>query len=404
MHKFLVLARKEVVLAFRDVSGLLLMLVTPFMLTLAVAAALGSESDAGVQSLPVLVHNADAGALGEDLVAALQSAATDGYLSPSVVTDAATARALVDADAAVALVEVPPDLTARLTAGETITDPVVIELYTSPTQPIGASIVKSVVSQYVAQLNLTLGGARQLLIWLSAQSTLDPGQAMAAETAMVAELGRRSEPEGFSLDLQTTTGQAFNWLNYFAPSLAMLFLMFVATGGGRTIIAEMQEGTLPRLLVSPTPQPVILLGKMTGAMVTGILQVFILWGATSLVGARWGDPLPVTLSILVLVFCTSGLGALIAAVVRTTVQANMMGALVALVAAALSGNFSPRTNLPAWSQWMSLSTPNGWGLELFTRMQAGAGLSELWPWLGGVLLLSCLYYSLALWLLQRRFK
>ncbi len=403
MFKLWVLARKEVTLAFRDLSGLILMLITPFLLTLAVAAAFGSESNAALQELPVLIYNPDPGAMGEALVAALQPEESGGYLVPVVVPDLAEARAAIDADEAVALIVIPEDLTARLGEGPAAGEPVVVEIYASPMQPVGVSVVQAIVSQYLAQVNLHVGGTQRLVVWLAEQGGAEPVSVTEIEAAVSAGIAEAAEPTGLGVRLISTTGRAFSWLNYFAPSLALLFLMFVATGGGRTILAEMQQGTLPRLLVSPTPQPLILLGKMAGAIVTGLLQMFVLWGATSLVGAEWGDPFAVTVSIVVLVLCTSGLGALIAAVAQTTVQANMLSAVIAMVAAALSGNFSPRTNLPAWSRTLSLVTPNGWGLEMFTQMQTGAGLPDLWPLLGGVLLLTGVYYGLALWLLQRRF-
>jgi len=171
--------------------------------------------------------------------------------------------------------------------------------------------------------------------------------------------------------------------------------MFAATGGGRTLLAERQGGTLSRLLVSPTSATLILVGKMSGVAVAGLLQVAVLWGATSLTGADWGEPLPVLIALVLLVISATGLGAVIAAWARSEAQAGALGTTLVLAASALSGNFLPRMNLPIWVQTVSLAFPNGWGLELFTRIQAGATLAGVLPLLGWLALLTVIYYVIA---------
>jgi ABC-2 type transport system permease protein len=179
--------------------------------------------------------------------------------------------------------------------------------------------------------------------------------------------------------------------------------MFAVTSGGRTLLAEREGGTLPRLLVSPTPALTILVGKMAGIVLTGLLQVSLLWGATSLWGAYWGPPLGVAPAIVALVLCATGVGALISAWARTPGQASAIGTAVTLVASALSGTFFPRMGLPEWVQTLSLVTPNAWGIELFTALQSGEGGSTLLPLLGGTLALTVAYYLAALFGFRRQF-
>ena len=49
-----------------------------------------------------------------------------------------------------------------------------------------------------------------------------------------------------------------------APGMALMFLMFTASNGGRSLLTERNQGTLPRLLVSPTTSAQVLGGKMFG--------------------------------------------------------------------------------------------------------------------------------------------
>lgn len=71
-----------------------------------------------------------------------------------------------------------------------------------------------------------------------------------------------------------------------------MFLMFTVSYGGRSILAEKAQGTLPRLLVSPTNSMQILGGKVFGIFLTGVVQMLILIGGTSLLfQLKWGDSL-----------------------------------------------------------------------------------------------------------------
>jgi ABC-2 type transport system permease protein len=200
-----------------------------------------------------------------------------------------------------------------------------------------------------------------------------------------------------------TLGKSFSWLDYTAASMAVLFLMFAVTSGGRTLLYERERGTLSRLLIMPAPAASILAGKMAGIALAGVLQVLILWGATSLLGAYWGDPLLVLISIVVLVACATSVGALISAWARTPAQAGAVGTAVTLVGAALSGSFLPRMSLPLWLQRVSLATPNAWGIEIFTTLQRGGGLAAALPLYGGALLLAAVYFGGALLGFRRQF-
>jgi ABC-2 type transport system permease protein len=119
--------------------------------------------------------------------------------------------------------------------------------------------------------------------------------------------------ETLAIKLNTDTNEAeaveFDVLAYLAPGMALMFLMFTVSYGGRSILAEKAQGTLPRLLVSPTVSAQILGGKVFGIYLTGVAQMLILIGATTLLfQLKWGDPLGVLVLVLAAVFGASGWG------------------------------------------------------------------------------------------------
>jgi ABC-2 type transport system permease protein len=443
MRKLWVLARKEIRLAFRDVGAILTMLVTPLALTLIIAAAFGTGGQQPISDIPVLLLDRDDGLVGTRLVELFQSDQLGDLVAAEEMEEEETARDRVNGDEVAALVVIPSDLTERvipigevgeqagmdfnsLIGGElspqqiaTLVEayaqrepeeeePAVVEIYSSPDWRISVSIVRSIVARFLERVTMISQSTVIVIESLAPRLiALNEGQPFTIEQqaqlfTAAQSIGRQLEAaaeEGetpIRLHTTSTTRRPFNWLDYSASGMAILFLMFAVTSGGRTLLAERQEGTLPRMLVSPTPAAIILVGKMAGIVLTGVLQVMILWGATSLIGAYWGEPVAVALSILALVLCASGVGALIAAWARTAGQAGAIGTIVTLTGAALAGTFYPRSNLPEWVQTFSLLTPNGWGVEIFEILQAGKGLEAILPLLGGTLALTLAYYAVAL--------
>jgi ABC-2 type transport system permease protein len=74
---------------------------------------------------------------------------------------------------------------------------------------------------------------------------------------------------------QVTVGEQPNFLMYIAPGFALLFLMYTVSLGGRTLLAERQEGTLARLMTTPIQPGQVLIGKMTGTYMIGLTQMII---------------------------------------------------------------------------------------------------------------------------------
>jgi ABC-2 type transport system permease protein len=448
MKKLWILALKEVKLAFRDIGAIVTMLVTPLALTLAIAAAFGTGGDSALSDIPVLLLNQDSGEMSQTLEETFTSEDFEELIALEVVSNEDAARARVEADEVAALVVIPPDfsdsavpLIGRVQAilgidllsldaesAEMLSErqlqqigllyqatqlsdaePAVVEIYASPDWQISTAVVKGVVTQVLEQMNMTTQGIMIIMeqLFASGAMTMDEGQGTEQFSALAGEgLGDDAAEMTLPVRLSITSpsGRSFNWLDYSSASMAILSLMFAVTSGGRTLLAERQGGTLPRLLVSPTPAFAILAGKMGGIFLTGMLQVLVLWGATSAIGAYWGTPPGVIAAIAVLVLCATGVGAVISAWAQNPGQAGAIGTAVTLAGSALSGSFLPRMNLPGWVQTFSLITPNAWGIEIFSALQAGGDLAGILPLLGGALGLTVVYYVVALIGFRRQFR
>jgi ABC-2 type transport system permease protein len=421
VKKALYIAWKDLRLAFRDPAAITLMLITPFLLTLVIGFAFGGfggNSSAGISQIPMAVVNHDGGQVGQNLAHLLQSQDLADLLKPVVMTGDAQARLAVDRDQVAVAVIIPSDLTARVisqgeqgSAGMTNAAPALVEIYGKPTNPVSASVVRSIVDQFLGQLDAGVVSGRVAVEQLLASGRITPQQAASLGRQIGTQAGQASSDLAL-IHLQEQTTQAvhpssggFDWLAYMAPSMATLFLMFTVTAGGRSILAEREGGTLPRMLASPTSTAMVLGGKVLGIFLTGALQVALLILASALLlHVHWGSPLVVGLLTLAVAAGATGWGTLLAAYSRTPGQASATGTALALIFGAASGNFVPRQALPAWLQAASSITPNSWGLEGFQSLAAGGGLADVWTPVIALLFMMVVLFLAALLAFRRQYR
>ncbi len=426
MKRIANIAWKDLITTFRDPSALVLMLVTPLALTLAMAFAFGGFSDGGaggtgLSDIPVVVTNHDRGELGSGLVEVLRSDELEQLLDPVMEADAKQARAAVDADEAAAAVIIPENLSASVIpsgsgqgdagteTSQAETPGAAIELYANPTRPVSVGVVRSVIIGFADQANATVSGVEVTILQLIRGGLIAPGEGAGIAPA----LAERTATELAAADLlgiasQETLddeGNGFNWMAYMAPSMAILFLMFAVTAGGRTILTERDQGTLSRLLTTPSSSALVLGGKVLGTYLTGLAQMGVLVVASAVIfGVTWGPPLAVAVLLLALVAAATGWGIAIAAYARTAPQANAIGTAVTLVFAIGAGHFFPRDLLPAWLRTISFISPNAWGLEAFAELGSGAGLGDIVGIVAALVGMAALAFGVAVVLFRRQFS
>ena len=163
-------------------------------------------------------------------------------------------------------------------------------------------------------------------------------------------------------------------VGYFAPSMAIVFLFFGASGVARSVLAERQTGTMARLAAAPVRGAAVAAGKILGLLLVSLLGLFVLWGATTLAfGADWGRVGPVAVMCLVSAMTISALALLVTGFARDSGQADTATLVIGLVLALLGGNFFPPGSLPTFFAYLSLATPNGWALQGFGSLSLDGG-------------------------------
>ncbi len=413
MLKLFLIGIKDLKLIFRDRAALTFMLLAPFLLTIGMGFVTGrfSGNSNGLSDIPVVIVNLDREQLGNALADVFASEELADLMEPTVSSDPAAARRLIDEDKAAAAIIIPAGFTSSIIPPEGTTfsqsnvqaEPVKIEVYANPTRPTSAGVVKAIVDEFVSRVEEGRTIGMTSIVQLMQAGLLSPQNAE-SEARKLFENVQQTESTAIILKTNNEGAQAvqFDILAYMAPGMALLFLMYTVSHGGRSILAERSQGTLPRLLVSPTSTAQVLGGKVLGIFLTGVAQVGILILASSVFfGVKWGDTLGLVILILAAVFGATGWGMLVTALARTPAQIGSTGSALMLIFGILGGSFINLDQMPAYVRTLSKITPNAWGLDGFTTLALGGTLPNLMQPITALLIMGAVLFGIAILLFNR---
>jgi ABC-2 type transport system permease protein len=192
----------------------------------------------------------------------------------------------------------------------------------------------------------------------------------------------------------------------FGSAQALFFALFTGQFGILSMYDERKNGTLQRILVSPTPRWAILGGKLVGVLASVLFQLLALALALTVVGSLieghlvfiWGTDLPrLGLVFLAVAIAVSGLGMLLAGVLKGIEQANIVASVLNIALGVLGGAFG--FQLPRSIAQLSLIY---WARDAFDVLAAGRGdvaLNILVLFVEGAVM-----FALGLVLFNRRFE
>lgn len=414
MKKAFTIGWKDLKVTFRERAALI-MLAAPFVLTLAmgfVTGAFSRDSEIGLSGIPVAVVNQDPKELGTYLEESF-SEGFGGMFTPVKVSNATLARQQVEQDEVAAAVIIPGGFTESIIPSEqgvTTRSPVKIEVYANPARPISASIIRSIVDNFVTMLETGRISGQVVVTQMvseglisiedAARVGLEVGGRLAGQSQGLSLITLKSEEKG----AETGEESIFSPIAILAPSMALLFLIYTTSSvGGRSILVERDEGTLPRMLTTPSTTVEVLGGKVFGIFLIGFVQMGILIVASSLLfSLQWGDPLAVVVLVLAAVAGATGWGILLAAFARTSSQVSSIGTALMLLFGILGGSFFGTAGLSGVMGIFSKITPNAWAQAGFITLAAGGALADILTQIGGLLVMAAVLFTIAMIMFRHR--
>jgi ABC-2 type transport system permease protein len=396
MRKIFAIAWKDTILRFSSVSEWLFFLILPIAFTLILAGGTRQDGDSRIRLGVADLANSP---LSADLIAALDRSEA---VRPDKIT-LAKAEEELDARQVTAILIIPAEFDlAHLQQGK-----VTLELRQQPND-LNASIAERAVLSANSRISSAVDVARGSVAEAeriapfaseSARGAYFNTALKAAQAEMSAAPDRIQTVLGAAAKDQieydpranTSAGQLITWV--FIPLL----------GISGAFAYERQQGTLRRLLTTPTGTATYLIGTIAGQVVMALLQMLLLVGFGILVmGLKWGNaPAALAVMLVASALAAAALGTTLGTFVKTEGQASGLSVMLGMVMALLGGCWYPIELFPAFVQTAVKVLPTSWAMQgMLDIVLRGQGLSAVLPEAGVLLGFAVVFFAVGVW----RFK
>ncbi len=175
--------------------------------------------------------------------------------------------------------------------------------------------------------------------------------------------------------------EGMNFLDFLAPGIVGMTLLFSATMSGASVIWDKEFGFLKEVLVAPVNRFSIILGRSLGGMTTAIIQALIIVAIAVAMGVKIASVSGFFLSIVFMILtCATftGFGLILATRLGDTEGFMSIMNLIIMPIFFLSGVFFPLDAMPAGIRHIMYINPLTYGVDGLRGTLVGAANFPLW--------------------------
>jgi len=389
MKKIFAIAWKDAIIRFSSSSELLFFIILPIVFTFLLAGGTPSGDDDNRIRL-VVVDEANT-PISQQIVSELE---TSTAVRPEVLTRE-EAQKQFDDRRADAVFFIPAGIdSASLQSGSAE-----VELLQQPNN-INATIAERAVLTSIRRVSSAISAAQNSVAQREArqpfaseaekqayfESSLEMAQSIqndAPERVAVVE-GLTEDQVEYDPRANSSAGQLITWV-------------FVPLFGISALFAyERQQGTLRRLLTTPSHKATFLLGTISGQVAVALVQMLLLvtFGILAM-QLNWGrEPL----AVFVILFCSAlaaaAFGTTMGTFIKTEGQASGLSIMFGMIFALMGGCWYPLELFPPAIQNAVKVLPTTWAMQgMLDLVLRGGGLSDVLPEAGVLLGFAVIFFS-----------
>jgi ABC-2 type transport system permease protein len=389
MKKLFAIAWKDAIIRFASSSELLFFIILPIIFTFLLAGGTPSGNEDNRIRL-VVVDQADTSISREIFAELEKSTAVRPEYFPLE-----EAEEMFDARRASSLLIIPAGLDiASIQNGTAELD------FRKQPNNLNATVAERAVQTAIRRVSSSIGAANMALEEAKARGTFESSAAEQAyfnDALSLAQNLQADAPErvtvieGSTPDLveydpraNSSAGQLITWV-------------FIPLFGISALFAyERQQGTLRRILTTPTSKATYLLGTIAGQVFMALVQMslLVLFGIL-VMGLGWGRDL---LALFVILLCAAlaagAIGTAMGTFVKTEGQAGGLSIMAGMVMALLGGCWYPLELFPAVVQNIVKILPTTWAMQgLLDLVLRNGGLVEILPEAGVLLGFAAVFFG-----------
>lgn len=186
---------------------------------------------------------------------------------------------------------------------------------------------------------------------------------------------------GMGLGAVTQIPGVGSYIDFLAPGIVGMAILFSATMSGVSVLWDKQFGFMKEILVAPVSRISIMLGKTFGGTTTSIIQGVMLLLVAGLIGAKMPGPAGFLLALLfmiVLAIGFVGLGLAIASRIEDPVAFPLVINFLIMPLFFLSGAIFPISMAPEWLRSISYINPVTYGVDGLRGVIIGVSEFPIW--------------------------
>jgi ABC-2 type transport system permease protein len=196
-------------------------------------------------------------------------------------------------------------------------------------------------------------------------------------------------------------------VGFIMAGMTIFYAFFTGTSTAQTILREDEDGTLPRLFITPTTHATVLGGKFLAVGLTVLVQMTVLLTLGRLIFAiQWGSLLPLALVTLATVLAAATFGIFIMSLLKSTHQAGTVlgGVLTVTGMLGMVKIFTMGSpSSPAWTDLASMVVPQGWAVRGLSQVMAAAHLNDILLTCLALLGMSVVFFLIGVLRFQKRY-
>jgi len=393
MKKIFAIAWKDAIVRFASSSELLFFIILPVVFTFLLAGGTPSgDEDPRIRLLVVDEANT---AISKQIINELENSTA---VVPEVVARE-EAQSQFDERRASAVFMIPAgiDITSLLSGSAEV------ELLQQPNN-INATVAERAVLTAIRRVGSAISAAQNAVNQREAkqaftsdaekqayfESSLEMAQSIqgnAPERVTVVEAATEDQVE-YDPRANSSAGQLITWV-------------FIPLFGISALFAyERQQGTLRRLLTTPSHKATFLLGTISGQVAMALVQMSLLVGFGILVmKLNWGrEPLALFIILLASALAAAAFGTTMGTFIKTEGQASGLSIMFGMVFALMGGCWYPLELFPPAIQNAVKVLPTTWAMQgMLDLILRGGGLQEILAETGVLLGFAVLFFSVGVW-------
>lgn len=392
MKKIFAIAWKDTIIRFASASEWLFFIILPIIFTFVFAGGVPSGDEDNRIRL-VVVDQANT-TISQEIISELEKSTS---IRPDVLS-LEEAEAQFDSRRAIAMLIIPAGLDLESLQNGTAQ----LDFRQLPNN-MDASIAERAVQTAIRRVSSVVGAANMAVDEAKARGAFESAEVEQAYFNQSLELAKSLQedspervnvvqgntPDDFDYDPQAnvSAGQLITWV-------------FIPLFGISALFAyERQQGTLRRVLTTPTSKATFLLGTISGQVAMALIQMTLLvLFAFFAFKLNWGNPLGVFLILTCSALAAAAIGTAMGTFIKSEGQATGLSIMAGMMLGMLGGCWFPLELFPPVMQNIAQIFPTTWAMQgLLDLLLRGAGVVEILPEAGMLIVFAGIFFGVGVW-------